>query len=84
MEQKMDFVKLVEQGSLSMSQLCLRFGITRRTGYKWVKRYRCEGLPGLKNRSKRPHYSPTKTSDEIEHLVVKVRESDPEWGAKKW
>ena len=83
MEQKLDFVKLADQGVLSMSELCIRFGITRRTGYKWLKRYQDEGKTGLYDRSKRPHHSPTKTCDKIEDLIVKLRESDTEWGAKK-
>jgi len=83
MEQKIDFVKLYEQGSISMSELCRRFAVTRRIGYKWIRRYQSHGIDGLENRSKRPKNSPRKTSHKIEQLVVKVRNSDPEWGAKK-
>jgi len=68
---------------LTMSELCRCYGITRKTGYKWIKRYRAEGLDGLKERSKRPLNSPSKTSRKIEEIIVKIRVLDPEWGAKK-
>jgi len=83
MEQKVDFIKLVENGSFSISELCRRFNISRKTGYKWINRYRKDGDEGLKNRSRRPHNSPSKTTNKIERIIIKIRNGEPEWGAKK-
>lgn len=49
-------------------------GISLRHLRRLIKRYQDEGIPGLRNKSKRPHTSPNKTPQQIEDLVVQVRE----------
>lgn len=83
MELKAEFVQMADQPNTNMSQLCRRYGISRKTGYKWLHRYRSEGLDGLAERSRRPKSSPNKTSGPIEALVVQARENDPGWGPRK-
>lgn len=83
MDQRHDFVALAQQPGANMSQLCLRFGITRRTGYKWLGRYRGQGREGLADRSRRPHGTPGRTRPEVEAAVVALRGENPAWGAKK-
>src|SRR5699024_9596729 len=83
MERKTEFVMLAEQPNANMSQLCRRFGISRPTGYKWLARYRAEGLDGLAERSRRPHSSPNKTPEAIEELVEDARDNDRSWGGRK-
>ena len=64
----------------NFSALCREFGITRRTGRKWVDRYRsCQALT---DRSRRPHTSPTRTPEEVELLILSVRADNPGWGAR--
>jgi len=48
-----------------MAQLCREYEVSRQNGYKWVKRFRSEGLDGLEERSRRPHSSPLSTSGEM-------------------
>jgi len=83
MELKAEFVMLADQPNANMSQLCRRFDISRPTGYKWLRRYRAEGLAGLAERPRRPHSSPNKTPAAIEALVVEARRRDPGWGGRK-
>jgi len=83
MELKEEFVMLAEQQNVNMSRLCRRFGISRPTGYKWLDRYRAEGLDGLVERSRRPHSSPNKTPEHIEELVEDARDNDRGWGGRK-
>lgn len=83
MEQKIDFIKLAIKEEISFLVLCKRFGISRPTGYKWLKRFRSEGEKGLLERSKRPHLSPRKVSNDLEDLIIELRDKNPEWGAKK-
>ena len=64
----------------NFSALCREFGITRRTGRKWVERY--ESQQPLTDRSRRPHTSPTRTPEEVELLILAVRAENPGWGAK--
>ena len=66
-----------------MTALCRRFGISRKTGYKWLERYAMEGQPGLADRSRRPHRSPARTPPSLEQLVCAVRREHPAWGGRK-
>lgn len=83
MSQRIEFCKLASNPGSNMSDLCHRFNITRRTGYKWLRRYQDEGLIGLVDKSRRPEKFPNQTAENIDQYVVGLRENDPEWGAKK-
>ena len=83
MEQKEEFVLLSQSPGVSFSQLCRRFCITRRTGYKWINRFERLGSEGLKERSRRPGTFPGQTSPEVEQRIILLRKENPEWGAKK-
>jgi len=83
MELKAEFVQLADQPNANMSQLCRRFGISRPTGYKWLRRYQAQGLDGLTERSRRPDTSPNRTPEPIEQLVIEARRRDPGWGGRK-
>ena len=50
-----------------------QLGISRATGYKWVRRYRAGGLPGLEDRSSRPHRSPRRSSDAVTAAIIRAR-----------
>jgi transposase InsO family protein len=83
MSQRLEFCIMASKDASNLSDLCRRFNITRRTGYKWLQRYQDEGLLGLEDQCKRPDNFPNQVATYIEHYVVKLRESDPDWGAKK-
>lgn len=82
-ELRQDFVIQAVKDGANISQLCGRFEITRKTGYKWLGRFLDEGLSGLLDRSRRPHNLPGRTSEVIERLVVELREKHPAWGPRK-
>lgn len=83
LELKAEFVYMADQPDANMSELCRRFGISRPTGYKWLRRYRQDGLEGLCERSRRPNNSPNQTPKTIEKVVVAARRQDPGWGGRK-
>ncbi len=64
----------------NFSALCREFGITRRTGQKWVDRY--QNCQPLTDRSRRPHTTPSKTPEEVELLILAVRADNPGWGSR--
>ena len=64
----------------NFSALCREFGITRRTGRKWVERYELQ--QPLTDRSRRPHTTPTRTPEAVEQLILAIRADNPGWGAK--
>jgi transposase InsO family protein len=78
-----EFVRLAEGKTMSLSNLCRRYGISRKTGYKWLGRYRKQGTPGLGDHSRRPKRSPGLLAQTQEQSVVKLRQSNPRWGARK-
>jgi transposase InsO family protein len=67
----------------NISALCREFGIGRRTGYRWLRRFEVEGRAGLEDRSRRPRSSPLQTPVELEALVVDLRLQHPAWGGRK-
>jgi len=82
--QRLDFCRLAESDSdVTFTELCVRFGISRRTGYKWLKRYVAGGAGALKDVSRAPRSSPTRTPVEVEAKVLEVREEHPAWGGRK-
>lgn len=66
-----------------MSALCRRFGISRKTGYKWLRRFEAEGSAGLTDQSRRPRASPNKTPSRVEAAVCAVRRAHPAWSGYK-
>ncbi|MBU1190869.1 MAG: IS481 family transposase [Gammaproteobacteria bacterium] len=78
-----EFVVLAEAKETTMRALCQRFGISPKTGYKWLARYRATGVNALVDHSRRPQGSPRRTASEIESAVVRLRVQHPAWGARK-
>ena len=58
-----------EGEKINVSQVCSEAGASRKTFYKWVKRYREHGMEGLEDRSTRPLSSPNQISGEVEDLI---------------
>jgi putative transposase len=83
MDQKTQFVSEYLRDSLSFTELCQRYHISRKTGYKWIARYEAEGPVGLVDRSRRPHASPEQTPDALRKAIIEARRRHPSWGAKK-
>jgi len=83
LEQRVEFVERALSGDESISELCFEFGISRSCGYKWLNRYQKEGgIVSLRDRSRRPHKSPSKTSEETEKRIRDLYE-EYGWGPKK-
>ena len=84
MDRKREFVVFATAEGANLRELCRRFGISAPTAYKWLARYRREGLAGLMDRSRRPRVSPLQTPAAIEAKVLAVRErSNNAWGGRK-
>jgi len=77
------FVLEAERSGIALSELCRRYGISRPTGYQWIRRYQAEGLAGLEDHSRRPHRFPNETPAEVVDQLVKLRARKPNWGPKK-
>jgi transposase InsO family protein len=83
MSQREEFIKQVKGERINFSRLCGLFGISRKTGYKWLKRDREGDKSGLADHSRRPHHSPRRTAEMTEAQVLEVRKKHPAWGGRK-
>ena len=83
MDQRIRFLSDYLEGLYPFTELCQFFGISRKTGYKWVGRYRDYGAEGLEERSRRPRSCPHQTDDEIIQAIIKARKKHTTWGPKK-
>jgi transposase InsO family protein len=81
MTQRQEFVAFAGQEGANIAALCLSFGISRKTGYKWLARA-ARGEP-LTDRSRQPQTSPWRTTAEIEARVLALRAAHPVWGGRK-
>jgi transposase InsO family protein/transposase-like protein len=83
-EQRVEFVLAVEKEKNSFSALCEEFGISRKTGYKWIKRYREDGgVDALKDLSRAPDWSSKRINLVVVYELCRLRKKYPHWGPKK-
>lgn len=83
MSQRFEFVVLASQVGTNFRQLCRRFGISPKTGYKWCARYATGGAAALVNQSRRPKRSPGSCGEAMAAKVVALRREHPTWGGRK-
>ncbi|TAT82073.1 IS481 family transposase [Rhizobium ruizarguesonis] len=80
-DERLEFCRLAGLEGTNVSELCQRFGISRQTGYVWLRRLQA-GEP-VEDRSRRPHASPRRTGADLERAVLDIRDEHPAWGARK-
>ena len=83
MDQRVQFISDYLRDSLAMTELCQLYGVSRKTGYKWVNRYLTRGPAGLEEGSRKPQTSPRQTPDLVVTAILEARRHHPSWGAKK-
>jgi putative transposase len=83
MDQKTPFIADYLRDRLSITELCECYGVSRKSGYKWLDRYLTHGPQGREERSRRPSTSPRHTPDDVVAAILEARQRHPSWGAKK-
>jgi putative transposase len=83
MEQRERFIHDHRLGGYAMVELCARYGISRKTGYKWLERFEEAGRQGLQERSRAPHTCPHRTAEAVAALICAARRQHPSWGPAK-
>ena len=79
-EQRVRFIHEWQKQEDSMAELCRRYGISRRVGYKWLGRYKQDGIEGLQNRSREPKRHPNQTPAATEERILVLRAKHGRWG----
>jgi putative transposase len=82
-EERMRFVMAVEEQTDAFAVVCRQFGVSRKTGYKWLERYQSTGFAGLLERSRAPLHRPNTVTDVIADRCLSVRRAHPTWGPIK-
>jgi transposase InsO family protein len=83
LDQREELVRRALSGEVRVTELCETVGISRKTAYKWLGRYHTGGVGWSRDHSRRPFHSPGQTSEELEWLVLAVRDEVPAWGGRK-
>ena len=83
MDQRTQFIADHLRDTQTITELCGRYGVSRKTGYKWIDRYVRLGPAGLEEQSRRPRRSPNQTADGIVAAILDARRRHPSWGGKK-
>ena len=83
MSERVKFIAAYLEHESPFSDLCLDFGISRKTGYKWVRRYQAEGADALAERSRAPHTHPNAVSSDLVEAILAIRRRHPRWGPRK-
>ena len=77
MDERARFVLAADLGVEPFAAVCRRFGISRQQGYKWLERWRSEGLAGLADRSRAPQHHPQATAPAVLEAALAVRRAHP-------
>jgi putative transposase len=83
LDERMRFIMAVERQEEAFAAICRRFQVSRRTGYKWVERYKAEGVAGLEDRSRAPLHHPQAIPTVMAERCLLVRRAHPSWGPVK-
>lgn len=79
-DERIEFMKILESGRYSIQELSRLKGVSRQTAHKWIKRWKQDGVDGLKERSRRPLHSPTKTPPEVIEILLRLKKENPSFG----
>jgi putative transposase len=83
MDERVRFVAAISRGGLRMTDACELFGISRKSGYKWLERYKTYGPSGLLDQSRAPKKVPWTLAEDLAELLLDARRRHPTWGPRK-
>lgn len=83
MSERVKFIATYLEYEVCFTDLCRDFGISRKTGYKWVRRYEAAGASALTDRSRAPHDHPNAVDEDVVEAIVVLRRKHPRWGPRK-
>src|SRR5881227_1931203 len=83
MKERLHFVTDWDRRLYTVTELCARYGVSRKTGYKWLARYADVGVAGLAERSRAPHRCPHRIAPAVAAAIVEARRQHPSWGPRK-
>src|SRR5665213_245102 len=82
-DEKVRFIGNWLSGEYSFTELCERYEISRKTGYKLIDRYELEGLQAAEAKSHARHHHPNETVYEVKEKLIALKYRYPKWGPRK-
>lgn len=83
MNERVRFIAAYLANEDTFTDLCDRFQVSRKTGYKWTERFKTDGASSLEDRSRAPHTHPGAVGSELTDRILSLRKKHPTWGPKK-
>ena len=83
MDQKISFINEWKEKKYTFAEVCRRFEISRKTGYKWIDRYQKDNINGLKNLSRAPKSQALETNPVLVNKILDLKHFRSTWGPKK-
>jgi transposase InsO family protein len=83
MSERVKFIAAYLEYEASFSDLCQDFGVSRKTGYKWLRRYAADGAAALEDRPRAAHTHPNAVPAELVQAILSLRRRHPRWGPRK-
>ena len=83
MSERVKFIAAYLEYEACFADLCRDFGVSRKTGYKWIRRYEANGAAALEDHSRAPHSHPNAVPTHIVQAVLTIRRQHPRWGPRK-
>src|SRR3970282_2391705 len=84
MDEKIRFIETFQAGVFNFTALCAFFDISRKTGYKWVERWRAEDRAGLEDQSHATLSCPHRMREDVAAVLVGICPKHRGWGPGKW
>lgn len=73
-QQKVLFIADYLRQRSSITELCAHYGISRKTGYKWIQRFQTLGMEGLSEQSRKPATCPAQTPYRLQQAIIELRQ----------
>lgn len=83
MDTRKEFIRHALSGRVAITELCVAFGISEKTGHKWISRFRKDGESGLADRSHVAHTIPHRVPADLRREITALRQQHPTWGPRK-
>lgn len=80
MQERRSFIEAWLSQCFTMTELCERFGVARKTGYKWIHRFKAEGMSGLHDHSRARHTQLHRTSEAVVQHILDLKYRYSDWG----
>jgi transposase-like protein len=81
-EQRYQAVLEVLNDASTVTDVAVRFGVSRQTVHRWLRRYASDGIAGLVDHVSTPGSCPHQMRPEVEARIVELRRLNPGWGPR--